>query len=130
MIISTLEFLFISIFSNMFFISLLFACLYHVQIQTTPRQAEVLFRDTIYTSKGNPRRKSPVSEDIYFHFRKMPFQKTCLEIRADGYRTIATTIKLQRHRLLFHRINYYHFMLISDHSGAGSWSPEEVLEKP
>ena len=114
----------------MFFIFSLFACLYHVQIQTTPRHAEVLIRDTIYTSKENQRQKSQVSEGIYLYFRKIPFQKTPLEIRANGYRTIVTTVKLQRYRLVFHQINYYHFILISEHSGAGSWNPEDALENP
>ena len=108
----------------------LLACRYHLQVQTTPKQAEVLIDGMIHTSKRNLRKQNQASDDMTFYFWKLPFHNIDLEIRAPEYRSLVTSVKVQRRRLLFHRVNHYHFILISDHLGAGSWSPEEALEQP
>ena len=114
----------------MLFFLFLFSCRYHLHIQTTPASAEVVIRDTIYVATKNKETHTHISNDIDIRIWKIPFQKLPVEIRASGYRTLFTTLQLQRRRLLSLQSNRYQFILISDHQGAGSWTTEEVLEKP
>ena len=116
----------------MFILILSIACRYHIQIQTTPAPADVTVRDVKYTSKKIKQRNTEQSQNdhLYITLWKMPLQKIPITINAYGYRTLEQSIQLQRYRLLFPRVNQYHFLLISDHDAAGSWSPEVPLEKP
>ena len=61
---------------------------------------------------------------------KLPFQKIPIKINTYGYRKLERNLQLDRKRLLFQQVNQYHFLLISEHGGAGSWDPEEPLENP
>ena len=116
----------------MFILILSIACRYHIQIQTTPAPADVIIRDIKYTSKKIKQRNTEQSQDDHLDIRlwKMPLIKIPITINAYGYRTLEQSIHLQRSRVLFPRINQYHFLLISDHDSAGSWSPEDPLDKP
>lgn len=112
----------------MFFLFYFIACRYHIQIQTTPAPASVIINDMKYTSK--PQKGGLSDNTLEIQFRKIPFQKVFVQVKFRGYRTLEQNLKLKRQRLFFHRLNKYHFVLISEHDGAGSWSPEAPLKKP
>ena len=113
------------------FFTFLFSCRYHIQIQTTPAPANVIIRDIKYLSKKPKKIDGNQSTDLLeITIWKLPFQKIPIKINSYGYRMLERNVQLQRKRLLFHQINQYHFVLISEYGGAGSWSPEEPLESP
>ena len=111
----------------MFFLFCFVSCRYHIQIQTTPAPATVVINDMKYTSKPQ---KLGLSDSLTIQFRKFPFKKVPIQIQARGYRTLEQSLRLKRKRLFFRRQNKYHFILIAEHEGAGSWSPEDPLKKP
>ena len=111
----------------MFFLFCFISCRYHIQIQTTPAPATVVINDMKYISKPQ---KLGLSDSLAIQFRKLPFKKVSIQIQARGYRTLEQNLRLKRKRLLFHRQNKYHFVLIAEHQGAGSWSPEVPLKNP
>lgn len=112
----------------MFFLFCFIACRYHIQIATTPAPAVVVIDDVKYTSK--PQKLGLSDNTLAIQFRKIPFKKIPIQVQARGYRTLELNLKLKRQRLFFHRENKYHFILIAEHKGAGSWSPEDPLQKP
>ena len=112
----------------MFFLFYFIACRYHIQIQTTPAPATVVINDMKYTSK--PQKGGLSDNTLTIQFRKIPFKKVPIQIQARGYRTLEQNLKLKRQHLFLHRQNTYHFVLIAEHNGAGSWSPEVPLKKP
>ena len=112
----------------MFFLFYFIACRYHIQIQTTPAPASVVLNDMKYTSE--PQKGGLSDKTIDIQFRKLPLKKVHIQVQANGYRTLEQKLELKRQCLFFHRQNKYHFVLIAEHDGAGSWSPEAPLKKP
>ena len=112
----------------MFFLFYFISCRYHIQIQTTPAPASVVINDMKYTSK--PQKGDLSDNTLDIRFRKLPLKKVYIQVQARDYRHLEQKVKLKRQRLFFHRQNKYHFVLIAEHDGAGSWSPEAPLKKP
>tara|TARA_B100000925_G_C21912399_1_gene432119 strand:+ start:194 stop:532 length:339 start_codon:yes stop_codon:yes gene_type:complete len=112
----------------MFLLFCFIACRYHIQIQTTPAPATIVINDVKYTSK--PQKRGLSDNNLAIQFRKIPFKKVPIQVQARGYRTLEQSLQPKRQRLIFHRKNTYHFILIAEHKGAGSWSPEDPLQNP
>ena len=109
----------------MLFYLLSIGCRYHLQIQTTPVQAEVVFQEEKYIVQ-----KKKHTDFLDVTLKKPPFKKPKLIISSTGYRTLETRLQLQRRHLIFKHINQVHFILISEHQEAGSWEPEDALKNP
>ena len=93
-------------------------CRYKLVVQTSPIGADVILNE-----------KSLGPAPIEKLFWSSPFTQASLQIQKEGYRSIQTTVNLERRSVLrwIRPENEFKFILIKNHGPVGTWTSEDAL---
>ena len=70
---------------------------------------------------------SPIEKNFW----SSPFARTSLQVHKDGYRSIQTTVNLERRSLIswMQPENELKFIMIKNHGPVGTWTSEDALSQ-